>query len=618
MPPRTVLRVSPWFLVATLALALGVAGALVPSPSPILAQSSKAVSWDRFDVTVDVQLNGVYKVAEEQAIAFRGGPFRGGTASIPLERIDAIDNVAVAQQDASGAFVPFRRVSWTSFDDAPNTFATQTTNSQVDIAWGFSAASNTTRTFRLTYDVAGALRSYPDATTPNQQIWWTAIAKDTTDVGPIASSTVTINLPQAVDPAQTRTGEALDQDASTYSSDGRSFVFHAANLGQGDDFVVRLAIPPVIDAPVPSWQAADDAKRAQAQQQADRNDLLNVIFLAAGLGIAALGGLALYGLWLLRGRDPHVGLIAEFLPQPPDDLPPGPAGALIDEHAGSREIVGTLVELGQRGVVNIAESSQQTDGGRDYTITLLDPAATLAPFEQSLLRSIFPGDLTKNATAQLSKVKPRFDSAASTVANQIYDELVRRGYFPVSPEQTRLRWHAAGRTLLIAVAVVAVAGGFWIGGRAGFFWFAVLMAGVIALALVRLSGALPRKTQQGAEAAAKWRAFRTYLKDIDKYEHVAGSKAIFDRYFSYAIAFGLAESWVGQFEGVHAEPPAWFGPLGDSFGGGWVGSAGGRRQRGGTIILGGDPFGGFGGLGGGGGSGGGGGGGGGGGSRGFH
>lgn len=83
---------------------------------------------------------------------------------------------------------------------------------------------------------------------------------------------------------------------------------------------------------------------------------------------------------------------------------------------------------------------------------------------------------------------------------------------------------------------------------------------------------MPRKTREGAEAAAKWRAFRRYLESIETYERVAEAKDIFDRYLSYAVAFGLEQSWVTKFASVDADLPKWYGPI-----------SGGSSGRGGSF-----------------------------------
>jgi uncharacterized membrane protein len=81
---------------------------------------------------------------------------------------------------------------------------------------------------------------------------------------------------------------------------------------------------------------------------------------------------------------------------------------------------------------------------------------------------------------------------------------------------------------------------------------------MVWLVMIRMSAALPRKTLAGAEAAAKWRAFRTYLESIDRYEDLSEARGLFDRYLSYAIAFGLQKRWLGAFTSAGAEVPSWF------------------------------------------------------------
>ena len=66
---------------------------------------------------------------------------------------------------------------------------------------------------------------------------------------------------------------------------------------------------------------------------------------------------------------------------------------------------------------------------------------------------------------------------------------------------------------------------------------------------------MPRKTPAGAEAAAKWRAFRNYLDSIERYEKLDEAQGIFDRYLPYAIAFGLESSWVDKFSRVPTASP---------------------------------------------------------------
>lgn len=577
-----------WRAAAVLMVLAALVSGLLAMPGIVQA---KSVVWNGYDVTLTLNQDGSYHVAERQTIDFIGGSFSGGTATIPLTRIDGIDNVKVSEIAESGAATPYREITWNRYTESPQTYSWSTTSSQVEIDWGFGPVSSEVRTFLLEYDVQGALRVYTNP--PNQQIWWTAIGTDVTDIATVQRATMTIVLPKAVslaDPALMVSGPG-GTEPSAHTSDGQTWTWSAANLTSGDSLEVRLQIPPIVSANPPAWQAADDAQR-QAQEKADEHKAaLNVIFLGVALGLLALGGIGLYALWYTRGRDPHVGLVADFLAAPPDDLPAGAVGVLTDERADSRDMVASVVDLARRGVIKLDEST--TDGvgaAHDYTLTLVQPDVTLAPFEKTLLSALFSGKMTAGQAVKLSQVGRQFTSVSGQIERQLYQEVVDRGYFRASPEATRSRWKHASNILLALVLVGGLIALIAVGFDVVFLWIAIAVAVGLAIVLRWLSRSLPRRTAKGAEEAAKWHAFRRYLSDIPKYEKVAESKDIFTKNLAYAIAFGLDEAYVSAFLAVGTPLPDWFSAMGGgpvvigNFGGygpygrrrgGWYGGPGG-------------------------------------------
>jgi len=449
----------------------------------------------------------------------------------------------------------------------------------------------------LEYDAIGAIRVYEDDQQPPQrweQIWWTAISEDVTAVGDVLASTVTIELPEAADLSLAQVGEDADEDPAEHTADGRVWTWSEQNLSEGDDFIVRLEVPAQTEAVAPSWQAEDDELRLEEDKSEDRQALYNLIFLGIGLLFLVLAGAGLYGLWYARGRDPHVGLAAEFLPEPPDDLPPGAVGALVDEVAHERDVVATIVDLGRRGVIKIDEKRSDqplpVQPSQDFKLTLLQANPQVTPFEKTLLGTMFGIDLKEGATTALSQVSRGFRQVSELIKDQMYGELVSRGYFAASPEQTRDRWRTGSIAALAILVFVTCVGGGILANVSPFAFFPLLVVALFAAALIFLSRALPQKTAAGAEAAAKWNAFKRYLSDIDKYDRVSESKQIFDKFLPYAVAFGLEDSWVNRFAAVGAESPAWYGPvvLGDLGGpGDWTTRP--RRRSGGygggTWVL---------------------------------
>jgi uncharacterized membrane protein YgcG len=206
-------------------------------------------------------------------------------------------------------------------------------------------------------------------------------------------------------------------------------------------------------------------------------------------------------------------------------------------------------------------ASSRAGYGGDVVVKLVDPSAAVAPFEKEALNAIFNWKLEAGTATNLWKASEAFARSASGVRALLYDELVRRGYFSSSPEETRTNWrNRALRTLILLPICGFLAWLIFFRGT-GWFWFPLAVLIAMAVVIYLLSGALPRKTDIGAEAAAKWRAFRRYLEQIEKYEKVTERRQIFDAYLPYAIAFGLEQTWVGAFASAGTPAPRWYTPV---------------------------------------------------------
>jgi hypothetical protein len=84
-------------------------------------------------------------------------------------------------------------------------------------------------------------------------------------------------------------------------------------------------------------------------------------------------------LWYVRGRDPATGMVAEYITAPPDDLPPGAAGTLLDERADHEDVVATLLGLARHGAIVIHEIKPDGDAkarATDYGLEIIAPEKT--------------------------------------------------------------------------------------------------------------------------------------------------------------------------------------------------------------------------------------------------
>ena len=66
--------------------------------------------------------------------------------------------------------------------------------------------------------------------------------------------------------------------------------------------------------------------------------------------------------------------------------------------------------------------------------------------------------------------------------------------------------------------------------------------GLTGLAMLLVANYMPAKTQGGSQEAAKWRAFRNYLKNINRYTDIQQAGDQFEKYIGYAVAFGFREN----------------------------------------------------------------------------
>ena len=531
--------------------------AAVRAPDALAARS---VEWAQFDVGIKLLSDGKLSVTETQVIDFEEGPFTAGSRNIPLGKVDGISNVLVSEIVGSQK-LPYLEVD--SFDREPGTYSVATTSSEMLINWGFSPTTDASRTFEITYLVEGAVRNYPNEDPPNQQIWWTAISSELTETAPVLESTTSITLTQPVDPAQVVVGtENLNIEPTT--TDNQTWTWYATDLENGDDLTVRIQFPPLVNVATPSWQARDDEQRAQDEQNEQRSAVYNLAFLALGVLGAIVGGTALYGLWYTKGRDPQVGPVASFLAHPPGDLPPGAVGVLLDETADQRDVVATMVDLGNRGIIKLDES--RSDGvlglgaSSDYEITLVQAPDALRPFEKTLLVSLFGSDLEAGEKVKMSDVGGRFQGSSETIKNQLYAEVVDRKFFDDEPHDVRKRYQSIGIGALVLAIVLGCVGISFFSTTAPLVWLPVIVLAILAVILIVISSRMPRKTHLGAEEAAKYRAFRTYLADIDKYENIDAKNDIFQKYLPYAIAFGLEEDYTRKFAQAGSPTPSWFDP----------------------------------------------------------
>lgn len=511
---------------------------------------ARDIVWEQYDVTITLHEDGIFTVREDQVIRFLGGPFEQGFAVIPLGRVENIDNIQVFEGET-----PYSRGA----DDA-GTYSVSRFGGNIEILWWFEPTADATRQFTIQYDVDGGLRVYPE--TGREQLWWRIIDEDF--AGDIVNFSTTLQLPEPV---------ATDQLVATTfwtgdmpeplieMPDSQTVLWTGGPVDTGSAVEIRAEFPAMTSATTPAWQAADDARRVEEERLAPYKALANLLFFASGILILLGIPIGLYGIWMLRGRDEPVEMPIDVLREPPDDVPPGVVGTLIDERADDHDVIASLVNLAERGVIEIREKQATkigSSGNYEWEIRRTGNDLPLREAEKRLLSAIFGSESTNSV--QLDEIRDRFAAEQSTVKRAMYDELVERGYFQANPERTRDRWRNAG---IAFTALSALAGCFLaalISAFAPLIVFPLVAVVIFGIGLIAISRYMPRRTPAGAEAAVRWMAFKRYLEEIERFQDVAEAKEIFSRYLPYAIAFRLEKSWVRKFAQVDTPAPTWYEP----------------------------------------------------------
>ncbi|MDX2138374.1 MAG: DUF2207 domain-containing protein [Chloroflexota bacterium] len=535
---------------------------LLLSVTPLYAQE-RSIVWERWDVeitNVDTT-NNRFDVIESYEVRFNG-TFRFGSAVIPETGLEAIRRVEVYENGEA------LRNECTGLS---GTYCVERdAGSGYNITYYFfRPASDVTRRFEISYQVIGALRIYAGG----DQLWWDAISDEHFGF-PILEAEVTVRLPrdaaprEGVDPIETY-GAAGEIDVN-----GSTVVARAVNGVSGNEsFSLRIQYPHNPNARVPIWQSGFDAQR---EYEATTGPLVNLGSILGGLVVALGGGLLVLLRYQAKGRDPKVGPVPEYLPEPPSDLSPAIVGTLLDERADVRDVVSIILDMARRGYLVIEENQQELLlglGGRSskFVFKRTDKSwEDLQPYEKIMMERLFSNNKMERS---LDSLRNSFYTIIPFLKKTLYDAVVEEGLFNRSPESVRNAWTGAGSAMLI-LGFLGVFFTFSVSETYGFFLLCVPGAlAVVGLAALVVGSAMPAKTQRGAEEAAKWTAFRRYMTNLERYAGVEDVAEKFDEYLPYAIMFGINNAWVNRFRDVPSAPiPPWYYPtyLGGPWGRGYV------------------------------------------------
>ena len=566
---------------------LGVAA--VPDWQRRIDEQQTSYYWDAFDVALTVRSDGSLHVTEEQTLYVDEGILYHGYRTVPWLYLDGIADIEVRADDRQLQFSatpceycyvveekpPYGE--WVSFDGRQLVIREDLVGSTL-IEWAFPAlVGGESATFQLEYTVLGAVR----VLSQTQEIAWTAVFADRD--APVQAASLELRLPPDLSPEDVTVGGVTP----TLQPDGSLRLSHDGPVPAGQPWSVRIRMPAdATTAAPPIWQGQLEAQLQREQARIEAEQAAAVRRARSQLALGALGCLfPLLGLagvitaWYTWGRDRAAPPVAAYLTAPPSDLPPGLVAYLVDEKPTVKGVLASLIHLATLGLVTVdlqrkdltvqlnwtreieaGETIQVSDGEE---VTLAEHKRILFNVLVRRVREIVgQGDEEQELQAQtvpFSQIQQAFTTALPTIYEQMGEEASE--YFSTLPQTARRRWRWFGEMVIIAggvVGLLSLCGITSVGLVACLPPIGLALVGVMLMVVSRW---MPQRTTLGIEEAARWQAFRRYLRNLQEFGDLESAQAVLDRYFSYAVALDVETIVLRQAEKMAARVPIWMVPV---------------------------------------------------------
>ncbi|MGI3780789.1 MAG: DUF2207 domain-containing protein, partial [Janthinobacterium lividum] len=537
-----------------LLLALFLACGVVLTSALLGARPAYAATPDlvkSLDIAYTVQADGTLQVKETWVWQFGSDSGRHGIRRNLVVREPWLEQGKDTDQDA---VYTLSNLAVTSPDgvntDVSQSDAPTQKGREVETTLTIGSASETvsapTATYVISYDVRGALRTFPTDEPPYDEFFW-----DATGTGNPAFEQIRVTAKVPDGPYQGAlrcfAGPVQSKNTCTQASkvSGSSGVFGTDDLPAGQNMSIGVKIQPGAVAVV----TPDLQPRADARTPAEKAAVVGAGVAVGGAAIASpILGVAYYR---KRGRDlryaglppgtfPAGGQQVESVPNDPDlpipvafvppKIPVAEAGLLIDGELDTKETAATLVDLAVRGGLTIISENKN-----DMRVSLVNPGVATAPHEKALLDGIFRGDPPGTVVdlGSQGSLLPAHQALDAVVRDQV----TARGWFTRIPSGTSTRGLGFGVVALAFFGIIHA--GLW-----ALLLAAALLPVIITIAVVRSKMKRGQRTPEGRAWFDQTEGFKTYIAtaEADQLRFEEGED-IFSRYLPWAIVFGLAERW---------------------------------------------------------------------------
>ena len=178
----------------------------------------------------------------------------------------------------------------------------------------------------------------------------------------------------------------------------------------------------------------------------------------------------------------------------------------------------------------------------------------LRPFELFVLAKIFGGDWELNMRL-LSEVRRDYENVFPPIRDQLYRMMVQDGLFPASPGVVRKGWMIAGGLTAAAGFLLPGLAESWLGRYDPWLRVGIVASGLV---FVGWGWVMPRKTWAAVQILAHVRGFQEFLERAEKDRLERLPADTLHRWLPWAIALGVTERWIFNFQGLKVATPTWY------------------------------------------------------------
>jgi len=490
----------------------------------------KSWSFESFDVDIVVNEDSSFTVTETQVVNFQGSfSFLNRDLSTePASDYDGRTYGRVRIEDIEVYYLdgrPYNQGMWEVQDYSDG--------KRVRI--GFEAV-NERKGWIIRYTVKGAVIFAEDY----DRLYWDAVPLDRNV--PIRFSHINVFLPPDTDMSKVETASYVNPadppSAYDHGLEGDVLWWSADHLPPYTTVTIDVSLPKgVVEKP---WQY--------------RTSTL-LIVLAISLGLILIAMAVMLVLWWHKGRDRGKASSTQVRYEPPEGLTPALLSVLVHEKADTEDISATIVDLACKGKLSIFEADwpQALFDRKQFGFTREDPDTDgLLIYEKDILNFLF----TSSESTFETRLRRTFPYHTEDLLWNIENTMIKRGYFIGNPHNIKRTFYIIALVIALLLPACVLIFNIWYDlAYLNILAPAFLLVGVVIALIGRF---MPRRSRVGTTAYEEALGFKEYLKTAEGPELDSSSIDRFHRYLPYAMVLGVTKEWAGRFEGITAQPPAWF------------------------------------------------------------